>query len=131
DAGLGTETAFGSTFVSIAIFFFAFKSIIANYYYGETNIRFIHDSDTLINIYRLLVSAIVYAGAVVSLDLVWGFADITMALMTLCNLAAIFMLGKYAVILLRDYRSQLRAGKDPIYRSSTIPEIASETECWK
>ncbi|MDE6813363.1 MAG: alanine:cation symporter family protein [Duncaniella sp.] len=131
DAGLGTETAFGSTFVSIAIFFFAFTSIIANYYYGETNIRFIHDSDTLINIYRLLVSAIVYAGAVVSLDLVWGFADITMALMTLCNLAAIFMLGKYAVILLRDYRSQLRAGKDPIYRSSTIPEIASETECWK
>ncbi|MBD5300876.1 MAG: alanine:cation symporter family protein [Bacteroides sp.] len=54
-----------------------------------------------------------------------------MALMTLCNLAAIFMLGKYAVILLHDYRSQLRAGKDPIYRSSTIPEIASETECWK
>ena len=130
DAGLGTDAAIGSTFVSIAIFFFAFTSIVANYYYGETNIRFIHDNDTLINIYRLLVGAIVYAGAVTSLDIVWGFADITMALMTLCNLAAILLLGKYAIRLLCDYRNQLRAGHDPVYQSSTIPEIASETECW-
>ena len=131
DAGLGGGHRFGSIFVSVAIFFFAFTSVIANYYYGETNIRFIRNSDIAIKIYRLLVAAIVYAGAVVSLDLVWGFADITMALMTLCNLAAIIMLGKYAIRLLKDYQDQKREGKDPVYRSSTIPEIASETECWE
>lgn len=131
DAGLGGDHRFGSIFVSVAIFFFAFTSIIANYYYGETNIRFIRNSDLAVRIYRLLVAAIVYAGAVVSLDLVWGFADITMALMTLCNLAAIIMLGKYAIRLLKDYQDQKREGKDPVYRSSTIPEIASETECWE
>ena len=131
DAEFGGGHRIGSTFVSIAIFFFAFTSIIANYYYGETNIRFIRDNKTVINIYRLLVSAIVYLGAVMSLDLVWGFADITMALMTLCNLGAILLLGKYAIVLLKDYNAQKRLGKDPVYRSSTIPEIASETECWK
>ena len=131
DAGLGGDHRFGSIFVSVAIFFFAFTSIIANYYYGETNIRFIRNSDLAVRIYRLLVAAIVYAGAVVSLDLVWGFADITKALMTLCNLAAIIMLGKYAIRLLKDYQDQKREGKDPVYRSSTIPEIASETECWE
>ena len=131
DAGLGGDHRFGSIFVSVAIFFFAFTSIIANYYYGETNIRFIRNSDLAVRIYRLLVAAIVYAGAVVSLDLVWGFADITMALMTLCNLAAIIMLGKYAIRLLKDYQDKKREGKDPVYRSSTIPEIASETECWE
>ena len=131
DAGLGGDHRFGSIFVSVAIFFFAFTSIIANYYYGETNIRFIRNNDTLINIYRLLVGGIVYAGAVMSLDLVWGFADITMALMTLCNLAAIVMLGKYAIRLLNDYRAQRRRGLDPVYHSSTIPEIAPETECWE
>lgn len=131
DTGLGGGHNYGSIFVSIAIFFFAFTSIIANYYYGETNIRFIRDNDLAIKVYRLLVGAIVYAGAVVSLDLVWGFADITMALMTLCNLAAIVMLGKYAVRLLKDYQAQKRAGKDPVYHSSTIPEIAGETECWE
>ena len=131
DVGLGGDHRFGSIFVSVAIFFFAFTSIIANYYYGETNIRFIRNSNLAVRIYRLLVAAIVYAGAVVSLDLVWGFADITMALMTLCNLAAIIMLGKYAIRLLKDYQDQKREGKDPVYRSSTIPEIASETECWE
>lgn len=129
DTALGVEGP-GSIFVSVAIFFFAFTSIVANYYYGETNIRFIIDSQPLVNIYRLAVGAMVYIGSVSSLGFVWGFADITMALMTLCNLAAIFFLGRYAVRCLNDYRSQLRRGLDPVYHSSTIPEIASQTECW-
>ena len=129
DTALGVEGP-GSIFVSVAIFFFAFTSIVANYYYGETNIRFIIDSQPLVNIYRLAVGAMVYIGSVSSLDFVWGFADITMALMTLCNLAAILFLGRYAVRCLNDYRSQLRRGLDPVYHSSTIPEIASQTECW-
>ena len=130
DAELGGGHQYGSIFVSLAILFFAFTSIIANYYYGETNIRFIRDNNLLIGIYRLLVGVVVYLGAVMSLDLVWGFADITMALMTLCNLVAIVMLGKYAVVLLKDYVRQKKDGKDPEYHSSTIPSIASETECW-
>lgn len=130
DEALGGGHNYGSIFVSIAIFFFAFTSIVANYYYGETNIRFIRNNNTLIRIYRLVVGAMVYLGAVCSLDLVWGFADITMALMTLCNLAAILFLGRYAIILLKDYRRQLSDGRDPIYHSSTIPQIAKETECW-
>lgn len=131
DASLGTGSRFGSIFVSVALFFFAFTSVIANYYYGEANIRFIRNNDVIIKIYRLVVAAVVYLGAIMPLDLVWGFADITMALMTLCNLGAIAMLGKYAVICLHDYRRQKRLGHDPVYRADTIPEIARETECWK
>lgn len=130
DAGLGGGSSLGSTFVCIAITLFAFTSIIANYYYGETNIRFIRNNDALVNLYRLIVGAMVYLGSVMSLDLVWGFADITMAMMTICNLAAILVLGKYARRLLLDYLDQRKLGKDPVYRSSTIPEIAKETECW-
>jgi len=130
DSQLGGGHRYGSVFVSIAILFFAFTSIIANYYYGETNLRFIRDNALLIRAYRLAVGTMVYLGAVMSLDLVWGFADITMALMTLCNLAAIALLGRQAITLLHDYRRQLRQGHDPVYRSSTIPEIADRTECW-
>lgn len=130
DASLGGGHNYGSIFVSIAIFFFAFTSIVANYYYGETNLRFIRNNEMLIRIYRLAVGAMVYIGAVCSLDFVWGFADITMALMTLCNLAAILYLGRYAIILLKDYRDQLRTGRDPIYHASTIPSIATKTDCW-
>lgn len=129
DAGL-SRPGTGSVFVSIAIFFFAFSSIIANYYYGETNLRFISRDQRIITVYRFVVGALVFIGAMSTLEFVWSFADITMALMTLCNLAAIFRLGRYAIICLRDYSRQRARGVDPTYRSSTIPEIASETPCW-
>jgi AGCS family alanine or glycine:cation symporter len=120
----------GSTFVAIAIFFFAFTSIVSNYYYGETNLKFIRNSQWLVNVYRLCVSAMVLIGSLSTLDFVWAFADLTMALMTICNLIAIALLGKYAVRCIEDYVSQRRAGKDPVYRSTTIPEISDKTECW-
>ncbi|MDE6116915.1 MAG: alanine:cation symporter family protein, partial [Duncaniella sp.] len=82
DAELGGGHQYGSIFVCVAIFCFAFTSIIANYYYGETNIRFICNNDRLINLYRLLVGGVVYVRGVTSLDLAGGFADITMAMMT-------------------------------------------------
>lgn len=129
DLGLGHSDT-GSVFVAVAIFCFAFSSIVANYYYGETNLRFIHHSKLFINLYRLAVGTLVFIGSMASLDFVWSFADITMALMTLCNIAAIFILGKYAVRCLRDYAAQRRAGLDPHYSKAVIPEISSATPCW-
>lgn len=120
----------GSTFVAIAVFFFAFTSIVSNYYYGETNLQFISSKRWPVTAYRILVGAIVMVGSLTSLEFVWGMADIFMGLMTLCNLLAIFLLGKYAMRLLKDYQTQRKAGKNPVYHSSTIPEIADRTECW-
>ena len=120
----------GSLFVAVAIFLFAFTSIVGNYYYGETNIQFITQRKWVLNVYRLAVGAMVMIGAVSQLDFVWALADITMGLMTLCNLIAIMILGKYAIKLLNDYQSQKLRGYDPTYHSSTIPEIADKTKCW-
>ena len=135
DSEVGTGR--GTIFIAIAVFFFAFTSVIANYYYGEANIYFILGrrngtkvSRNVINIYRILVTGMVMLGSVISLDIVWALADLTMALMTICNIAAILPLGKYAVWLLRDYLEQKREGKNPEYHTSTIPSIAAETECW-
>lgn len=123
-------TGFGSGFVTTAIFFFAFTSIIANYYYGETNLRFIKNSPAIILVYRLVVAGVVYWGGVARLDIVWSFADVTMAMMTICNLAALAVLGKYAIRCLQDYQMQKSQGLDPRYHASTIPEIADKTTCW-
>lgn len=120
----------GAHFISIAIFLFAFTSIVGNYYYGETNIQFLTPNRWVLYGYRLTVGAMVMIGAVASLDLVWALADITMGMMTICNLAAILVLGKYAIKALDDYRNQRLRGYNPTYRSSTIPQIASKTPCW-
>ena len=120
----------GAYFISIAIFLFAFTSIVGNYYYGETNIQFLTSNRWVLYAYRLTVGAMVMIGAVASLDLVWALADITMGMMTICNLAAILVLGKYAIKALDDYRNQRLRGYNPTYHSSTIPQIASKTPCW-
>ena len=122
----------GRIFVAVAIFFFAFSSIIGNYYYGEANIKFITSSKRALNLYRVLVGVMVMGGAMMSLQMVWSLADLTMGLMTLCNIAAIVLLGGQVFILLKDYRKQKSEGKDPIFRKSEIEEFASNDaiECW-
>ncbi len=122
----------GRIFVAIAIFFFAFSSIIGNYYYGEANIKFISSSKKVLNIYRTLVCVMVMGGAIMSLQTVWSLADLTMGLMTLCNIAAIVLLGGQVFTLLKDYRKQKSEGKDPVFRKSEIKEFASNDaiESW-
>ena len=123
----------GSVFVAIAILLFAFSSIIGNYYYGEANIRFISRKPLYLWLYRILVSGMVMCGAVMSLDLAWNLADVTMGLMTICNLIAIVLLSRQALWLLRDYTAKKRQGiSSPTFCKDEMPEeIRREVECWE
>ena len=123
----------GAVFVAVAILLFAFSSIIGNYYYGESNIRFISRRPIYLWIYRVLVGAMVMCGAMMSLDLAWSFADVTMGLMTICNLIAIVLLSRQVLWLLRDYTTKKRQGiSSPAFRKEEMPEeIRREVECWE
>ena len=116
-------------FISLAIFLFAFSSIIGNYYYGETNIEFIRDNKIILNIYRVAVIAMVIFGAVANLGVVWTLADIFMGVMALINLVAIFLLYKVAITALKDYQEQRKQGKDPVFNRNIL-EDTSGIECW-
>ena len=121
----------GSIFVAIALFFFAFSSILGNYYYGEANIRFITHRKWVLHGYRILVGGMVLFGSLATLDMVWSLADVTMALMAICNLIAILFLGKYAIRLLNDYRAQKKVGiQSPVFKKETMPDIEKDLECW-
>ena len=123
--------AIGSPLIAVPIFFFAFSSIIGNYYYGECNLYFMTRSRKVLFVFRVLVGVLVLVGALSTLDLAWALVDFFMVVMTVCNLIAILLLGKYAVRCFEDYRRQRREGKDPVYHASSIPEIADDTECWQ
>ncbi|MCH5219654.1 MAG: alanine:cation symporter family protein [Muribaculaceae bacterium] len=129
DAGFNTG-GIGATFISIAVFFFAFTSIVANYYYGETNIRFISPKRYWVVVYRLAVGGMVFLGGMSTLGIVWSLADITMSLMALCNIFALVVLGKYAFRALRNYTKLRSEGRNPVYYRETNPEIAHITKCW-
>ena len=121
----------GSTYIAVAILFFAYSSILGNYYYGEANIRFITKRQSVIHIYRILVGAMVFFGSIASLNFVWSLADVTMALMAICNLIAIILLGKYAFRLLDDYLMQKKNGiKSPVFTKDKMKDIEKDINCW-
>lgn len=128
--------SFGTYYIGFILIFFVFSSILGNYYYGEANVEYLvkeRGAETrkkIIFLYRVLVSANVMAGAIMSLDLAWNIADITMGMMALCNMTGIVLLGKYAIRLLKDYQSQLKEGKDPVFNKEIVPEIKDQLECW-
>lgn len=117
-------------FLTIAIFLFAFSSVIGNYYYGETNLEFIKKSKTMIFVYRIIVLAFVIFGAMAKVELVWNLADFFMAIMALINLAAILMLYKISLRLLEHYKKQKKQGKDPVFKASDMPDL-DNIECWE
>lgn len=108
--------SWGAVFVAIAILFFAFTSIVANYSYAETNLLFLeHNHEHGMLIFRLIVLAMVMFGSVSELGLIWTLADISMGLMAIVNVIALFMLSGVVIWLANDYTAQRKAGKLPTF----------------
>lgn len=121
----------GGLFITAAIFLFAYSTIIANYFYGETNIRFITRKMSYINLFRIITGVTVMAGALVSLQEAWSIVDVAMGVMTIVNLVAIIQLSPKAFFLLRNYIAQKKEGHNPEFHRSMMPEIEKDIECWE
>lgn len=117
-------------FISIAILFFAFSSIIGNYYYGETNIEFINAHKSWLITYRLLVLVMVMFGAMATVEIVWSMADLFMGLMAIINLFVLALLGGVAFKVLQDFSTQRKNGLNPTFTASSIKGL-NNTECWE
>ncbi|KJG01589.1 alanine/glycine:cation symporter family protein [Photobacterium angustum] len=119
----------GSVFIAIAIFFFAFTSLVANYSYAETNLIFLeHNHKIGLNIFRVVVLFMVMFGALADLPTVWAMADVSMGMMALINLVAIVLLSGTVVKLATDYNKQLSLGKVPTFDSNDYPELHAQLE---
>ena len=111
----------GQWFISIAVIFFGFTSVVANYYYGESNLLFIHNSSLLLLIYRSAVVFLVFLGSIASLETVWMVADLAMGLMALINLVIILLLSGQVMQVLRDYDLHSSSGNSPEFNRSRFP----------
>jgi len=108
----------GAGFVAIALLFFAFTTIVAYYYMAETNIAYMNRTvhrPWLIHALRLAQMAAVAYGSVRSAQLAWGLGDIGVGLLAWLNIIAILILQRPALIALRDYEQQKKAGLDPVF----------------
>ncbi|MBN2260455.1 MAG: alanine:cation symporter family protein [Clostridiales bacterium] len=124
---------FGAGFVAIALFFFAFTTLLAYYYYAESNVAYLFKNskkaDTLILLARIGLLASTFYGAVRTADLAWGLGDIGVGLMAWLNIVAIVLLTKVGVATLKDYEAQLKLGIDPVFDPEKIG--VKNAEIWK
>ena len=125
---------FGVHFLAFILLLFAYSSIIGNYAYAESNIRFIKNKSWFVLAFRILVLFFVYFGAVKSGSVVWNFADTVMAVMAVINLIAIVLLSPIVWKLLSDYQRQRKAGIEPEFKIEQYPEIQKrvlDKRIWK
>lgn len=119
----------GAWYLTAAIILFAYSTIIANYFYGETNVRFITEKPWALLAFRLASGVTVMAGGLMTLQQSWSIVDLAMGLITIVNLIAVILLSRYVFRLLRDYREQRRAGQNPTFHRSMFPE--ADLEAWE
>ena len=107
---------FGRIFVAVALFFFAFTTLLAYYYIAETNVAYIRRTFRFpgeLTIFKFVLLGAVFYGTVRTADLAWGLGDIGLGIMASLNIAGILILqfmGTPAIRALKDYEAQRRAG---------------------
>lgn len=111
--------AWGSDFISIAILFFGFTSIVANFAYADNNLKYLN-MDNMLGHWFLRVGflAMLVFGSVASLPQVIALADMSTGLMTIVNVTALFLLSKVIVNVTRDYHLQMKRNSLPFYQPS-------------
>ena len=124
-ANVGT---WGIHFITFSIFTFAFSSLVGNYYYAESNIKFIKDDKRLLFVFRVSCLLAVFLWAQADFSVIWNVADITMGGMAVLNILVILVLGGTAVKVLRDYEEQKKKGVEPVFRAEKLG--IRNTECW-
>lgn len=133
DALSGTLGAFGPIFISAALSLFAFTTLIGNYAYCEGCLKFIFKrplGKKPMLAFGLFATALVFVGAISSAGIVWGFAELTQALMVLVNMPVVLYLSKYAFSCLNDYCKQRKEGKDPVFKARDIG-IDEKLDFWQ
>ncbi|MBR4282094.1 MAG: alanine:cation symporter family protein [Clostridia bacterium] len=122
----------GSIFITVAMILFAFTTLLGNLYYVDNAFNYLlkkTPSKAMRYIWYVVASLVIFVGAGLSADLLWGIADVMMGGMTIINMPIIIYLGKYAIRALKDYEKKVKAGGEITFNKSDIG-LTCETDYW-
>ncbi|WP_258103964.1 sodium:alanine symporter family protein [Marinoscillum sp. MHG1-6] len=98
---------YGKYIVSIGLIMFAFSTAISWSYYGDRATTYLFGSKYVI-VYRIIYVIGFFFAAFADTTIVWTFANITIALMTIPNLIGILLLQKEMKTTVKDYWSDFK-----------------------
>lgn len=102
NSGFGS---FGSIFIAICMFFFAFSTIVGWYFFGEKNVRYLFGTKA-VKPYAILVTIFIVIGSALKVELVWNLSDLFNSLMVIPNVLGLWALSGVAKELYTDWKSQ-------------------------
>ena len=122
----------GITFITIALFLFAFTTLIGNFFYAEMGLGYLCDkkpNKALLIGLRAVATIVVFGGSMIEFSVAWSTADVIMGFLALINLPVIIILGGPAVHCMKDYMRQKKEGKNPVFRAEDIG-LEDRTDFW-
>ncbi len=126
---------FGPIFITVAMILFAFTTLLGNLYYVDNALIYLNGKKQpgvgFMRLFRVLCVAVIFLGAIVSMDTAWAAADITMGLMTLINLPCCALLYGVVDKVLKDYEKQKKDGVNPEFWGSNVGLKNEEISFWK
>jgi AGCS family alanine or glycine:cation symporter len=111
----------GAPFIAVALFFFAFTTLMAYYYIAETNLSYLNKRGLQVWklwVLRTLMLLSVFYGSVKTAEAAWVLGDIGVGVMAWLNIVAILLLQKPALKALKDYQQQRKQGLDPHFNAA-------------
>lgn len=118
---------FGSIFVAVALAFFAFTTLVYYYYMAETNLTYAmrglrskQAKRALLAVLQVVVLLITVWGAMGAEGQAWAIGDIGVGVMAWLNIVGILIIQQPAFAVLKDYRRQVREGRDPQFDPRTV-----------
>lgn len=114
----------GAGFIAVAMFFFAFTTLLSFGFYAETNIDYLmrggRSQRIAVTVARIGLAGSILLGALRSSDFAWSLADVGLGFYTWVNLVALVILAPKAIAVVRDYDRQRREGKDPVFDPEAV-----------
>lgn len=119
-----------AVFIACCMLLFCFSSIIANYYYAESNLLYIMRDERLRTPYRISFILVLLWGALSGLQIVWDIADAFGGTLAVVNMIALAMLSGVAFRVLEDYERKLKTDAEPVFAARNIPGLEN-ADCWE
>lgn len=122
----------GPVFITVAMVLFAFTTLIGNLYYVDNCLAYIIKkvpAKEFMVLFRIDAMLLIFIGAGMQIGTVWNLADVLMGVMAIINLPVIVILSRPALAALKDYTTQRKQGKNPVFKAASIG-LKEKTDYW-
>lgn len=115
----------GEKFIAIAMFFFAFTTVLGWSHYGSKAWEYLFGAKTTF-VFRIIHVSTVIFGAILTSSLAWDISDTFNGLMMIPNLIGVIVLAPLVVKITKNYLRRVKKGEkiEPMYNAD--PEIQAE-----